>query len=143
MKAALAAAFAGLLFALGLGIGGMTQPEKVVGFLDVAGRWDASLVFVMVGALAVHAGLRPLILRRRAPVLSSAFPEAPPARLDAGLCAGAAIFGVGWGLSGYCPGPAVTSMASGHLTPILFVASMLAGMALFGWLSKRPSQECS
>ena len=132
MKTALVAALAGLLFSLGLGLGGMTDPAKVMGFLDVTGAWDARLLFVMAGAVGTHALLRYLILRRRrVPVLAQAFPAVGKARPDARLVAGSALFGIGWGLSGYCPGPAFTSLASGAGTVLLFVAAMLGGMWLF------------
>ncbi|MBJ6764101.1 YeeE/YedE family protein [Myxococcaceae bacterium JPH2] len=131
MKAGFMAALAGLLFALGLGLGGMTDPAKVVGFLDFAGAWDPSLAFVMGGALAVHAPLQRLIRRRRSPVLATEFPARSKARVDLRLVGGAALFGVGWGLAGYCPGPALVSLASGTGTALLFGASMLGGMLLF------------
>jgi uncharacterized membrane protein YedE/YeeE len=131
VKALLSAGLAGLLFSLGLGLGGMTDPAKVVGFLDVAGAWDPSLAFVMGGALAVHAVARRLILRRKTPVLAPAFPDVGQTRVDGRLVAGAALFGVGWGLAGYCPGPALTSVASGAWSALLFSGSMLAGMWLF------------
>jgi uncharacterized membrane protein YedE/YeeE len=118
----------GVVFALGLGVSGMTRPEKVLAFLDVGGRWDPSLALVMVGAIAVHATLRRAIVRRPAPLLAPAF--ALPARrdIDAALLVGAAIFGVGWGLAGLCPGPALTVLASGRLAAVVFVLAMLAGM---------------
>ena len=138
MKAALAAGLAGILFSLGLGLGGMTDPAKVLGFLDVAGAWDASLLFVMAGAMGTYTLLRLLILRsRQRPVLAPAFPELGKARPDARLVAGAALFGVGWGLAGYCPGPAFTSVASGAGTVLLFVAAMVGGMLLFQLWEKR------
>ena len=131
MKAIVSAGAAGLLFALGLGLGGMTDPARVVGFLDFTGAWVPSLAFVMGGALGTHALLRRLILRRRAPVLAPAFPVTTNSRLDARLVGGSALFGVGWGLAGYCPGPAFTQLASGSGTLLLFVAAMVAGMGLF------------
>ena len=138
MKAVLASGLAGLLFALGLGLGGMTDPARVLGFLDVAGAWDPSLAFVMAGALGTHALLRRLILRRARPVLAPAFPSFGATRPDARLVAGSALFGVGWGLAGYCPGPALTSVASGASTVLLFVAAMGAGMLLFQvWMKAR------
>ncbi|NMO18199.1 YeeE/YedE family protein [Pyxidicoccus fallax] len=133
MKAVLMAGLAGLLFALGLGIGGMTDPAKVVGFLDVAGDWDPSLAFVMAGALGTHALLRRLILRRKQPVLAPTFPSLKQARVDGRLVGGAALFGIGWGLAGYCPGPALTLLVTGGPTVLLFIASMLAGMGAFRW----------
>ncbi|MCP3101140.1 YeeE/YedE family protein [Myxococcus sp. K15C18031901] len=137
MKASLAAGLAGLLFAVGLGLGGMTDPAKVVGFLDVAGAWDPSLAFVMAGALGSHALLRRLILRRRRPVLAPAFPTAGTTRVDARLVAGAALFGVGWGLAGYCPGPALVVLPVGGATVLLFVVGMVVGMGAFRWWESR------
>jgi len=118
----------GLLFALGLGVSGMTRPEKVLAFLDVAGRWDPSLAFVMLGAIGVHAVLLRVILRRRAPLLAPAFALPVRSEVDARLLVGAAIFGVGWGLAGLCPGPAVTVLASGRMLGVAFVLAMLVGM---------------
>lgn len=131
LRVPLAAFAAGLLFALGLGIGGMTQPARVIGFLDVAGRWDPTLALVMAAALAVYAPLYRLSVRRRAPLLGERF-EVPTRRdLDPALLLGAAVFGVGWGLAGFCPGPAIVSLASGRLDPLVFTAAMLAGMTLY------------
>ena len=139
MRLACAAFAAGLLFALGLGLGGMTQPARVIGFLDVAGRWDPTLALVMAAALAVYAPLYRLVVRRRAPLLGERF-EIPTRRdLDPALLLGAAVFGVGWGLAGFCPGPAIVSLASGRLGPLVFTAAMLAGMALYRRATK-PSQ---
>lgn len=131
MKAPLMAGLCGLLFALGLGLGGMTDPAKVVGFLDVAGAWDPSLAFVMAGALGTHAVLRRLVLRRKQPVLAPAFPSLKSARVDGRLMGGAALFGIGWGLSGYCPGPALATLPTGGSMVLLFVVAMLAGMGVF------------
>lgn len=124
------AAIAGALFAIGLAVSGMTIPAKIIGFLDVAGRWDPSLAFVMVGAIAVYATLLRLIRRRPAPLLASRFHWPTVHGIDARLVCGAAVFGVGWGLSGYCPGPALASLASGGLGAPVFVAAMVAGIAL-------------
>lgn len=140
MSALVAAAVAGLLFSIGLGLGGMTDPAKVQGFLDFTGAWDPTLAFVMGGALAVHAPLAWLIRRRKAPVLAPAFPSPPRARVDGRLLTGAALFGAGWGLAGYCPGPAFTSLASGTGLVALFVLSMLGGMWLFGWWERARAQ---
>lgn len=131
MKAVLMAGLAGLLFALGLGIGGMTDPSRIIGFLDVTGAWNASLLFLMAGAVGTHALLRLLILRRTRPVLAPAFPQLAKSKVDGRLVGGAALFGIGWGLAGYCPGPAFVSLAKGAPTVLLFVAAMLAGMGLF------------
>jgi uncharacterized membrane protein YedE/YeeE len=126
------AAFAcGLVFALGLGISGMTQPSKVLGFLDVAGAWDPSLMFVIAGAVLPGLVAFALILRRPAPLLEASFHMPTRRSVDARLIAGAALFGVGWGLSGYCPGPAVLSIATGAPGALVFVASMVVGMVAF------------
>jgi uncharacterized membrane protein YedE/YeeE len=126
----LVAFLAGVLFALGLGISGMTQPAKVLGFLDLGGPWDPSLAFVMIGAIGVHAPLARLILRRRAPLLVPAFSIPARRNVDARLLLGAAVFGCGWGLAGLCPGPAVTVLASGKPIALAFVGAMLAGTVL-------------
>ena len=126
----LAALAAGLLFGLGLAISRMIDPAKVQGFLDLAGRWDPSLAFVMLGALAVSAiGFR-LAARRPHPILESSFHTPAKTALDAPLIAGSLIFGAGWGLVGYCPGPALASLLLGRWETALFVAAMIAGMLL-------------
>ena len=130
----LVALVSGLLFAAGLALSGMTQPAKVTGFLDFAGAWDPSLAFVMVGAIGVAAVAFRVAARRDKPLLAAASFDVP-ARLgpvDRDLVLGAAIFGVGWGLSGYCPGPALESLASGRIGPVVFVVFMVGGMALEG-----------
>lgn len=133
-----AAAFAcGLAFALGLGLGGMTQPSKVVGFLDITGAWDPSLAFVMGGALGTHALLRRWIAARPAPLLGASFALPTRTDIDGRLLGGAAIFGVGWGLAGFCPGPAIVAAAGGASAAMVFVPAMLAGMALHRWLERR------
>ena len=121
MTAALAA-LAGIVFAIGLVIADMTSPARVVGFLDVTGAWDPTLAFVMAGAIAVYAPVARLAKGR----LWHAPPET---RVDLRLVVGAALFGVGWGLSGYCPGPALVSLGVAVETG-LFVVAMLAGIAL-------------
>jgi len=125
----IASAFgAGLLFGLGLWISGMARPEKVLGFLDVAGAWDASLLFVMGGAVAVT--LVAFRFLGKKPLFADGF-ELPSRRdIDLPLLAGAAIFGIGWGIGGYCPGPGLTALASLAIDPLVFVAAMLAGGAL-------------
>jgi hypothetical protein len=124
----LALAFAcGLVFAVGLALAGMTNPAKVVGFLDVTGAWDPSLAFVMGPALAVSAVAWRVSRRAAAPVLGGTFPEPPSGGIDARLVVGAVIFGIGWGASGYCPGPAIVSAAVVPGAPA-FVAAMLVGM---------------
>ncbi len=128
---AFAAFVAGLLFAAGLGLSGMTQPAKVRAFLDVRGAWDASLMFVMAGAVAITFLLFPLVLRRSAPLLEATFQVPKASNIDTRLAVGAAVFGVGWGLSGYCPGPAVVALAT--LQPgalAFFVATVVAAFTV-------------
>jgi uncharacterized membrane protein YedE/YeeE len=119
----------GALFAIGLVLSGMTAPAKVVGFLDVGGAWDPTLAFVMAGAIAVHAPIARLARRLRAPLFAPRFHGPAHAAIDPALIAGAAVFGVGWGLSGYCPGPALVSLGAGALPVLVFVAAMIAGVA--------------
>lgn len=126
----------GLVFAIGLCVSGMVRPSKVIGFLDVAGRWDPSLAFVMVGALAVFAASWRIVKRRRAPLLGGDFPAAPSPRIDAPLVVGAAIFGVGWGLAGYCPGPALVALVASP-SSLVFVVCMVAGMLLHHAVARR------
>jgi uncharacterized membrane protein YedE/YeeE len=120
----------GLVFACGLGLGGMTQPAKVLGFLDVFGAWDPSLAFVMGGAVGTHALLRALVVRRGAPVLESRFSLPTLTSIDGRLLAGAALFGVGWGIAGFCPGPAIVATGAGAQTAIVFAVAMVVGMFL-------------
>lgn len=131
MRPSISAFLSGLIFAVGLGLSGMTDPANVQGFLDIAGNWDFRLAFVMGGAVAVHAALRPLIHKRERPLFAEEFPSFPVPRVDPKLLGGAALFGVGWGLGGYCPGPALTSIASGAPQVLIFMAAMFAGMYLF------------
>ncbi len=129
---ALLALFAGLLFGAGLALGGMTDPAVVLGFLDVAGAWNPALAFVMGGALAVtFLGYR-LAFRRARPWLAGRFDLPPLRAIDARLLGGAALFGVGWGLAGYCPGPALASLPALHAGTAVFVVAMLAGLWLAG-----------
>ena len=128
---------AGGLFAIGLGVSGMAKPAKVTGFLDLFGAWDASLAFVMVGAIAVYFVAHRLILRRSRPLFDKRFHLPTRKDLDARLLIGAAIFGVGWGLGGYCPGPGLVSAATGALPAVAFVLSLAVGMKLEHALSRR------
>src|SRR5229473_4013599 len=127
MKASLTSFISGVIFALGLGISGMTRPPKVIGFLDFFGNWDPSLAMVMIGAIAVYFVAYRLSTRMEAPLIAARFPVPSLTNLDARLIAGAAIFGAGWGLGGFCPGPAITSLASGAAPVIIFVTAMAAG----------------
>jgi uncharacterized membrane protein YedE/YeeE len=136
MNALLTSFVSGMVFALGLGISGMTRPVKVIGFLDFFGAWDASLAFVMIGAIAVYFAAYQWSGKMSSPLLAADF--SPPKRsdLDAKLIAGAAIFGAGWGLGGFCPGPALTALASGAPPVLIFVAAMMAGMWLHIWVTE-------
>jgi uncharacterized membrane protein YedE/YeeE len=130
----------GLLFACGLAVGGMTRPAKVLAFLDVAGDWDPSLAFVMVGAIAVHATAMRFILRRERPLFASRFVLPSRVDLEPRLIGGAALFGIGWGLAGYCPGPAVTALGAGVGAAMVFVPAMLAGMFVVRLFLEPPAQ---
>jgi uncharacterized protein len=124
----------GFIFGLGLCLSRMTDPAVVQGFLDLAGAWDPTLVFVMASGVAVtFIGYR-FVLRRKQPIWAAKFPPPVSGMVDTSLLSGAAIFGVGWGLAGYCPGPAVVSLASGRRAVILFVIAMLAGMIAVRWM---------
>lgn len=126
----LSAFAAGLLFGLGLIVSHMANPAKVLGFLDLAGRWDPSLAFVMGGAIAIGS-LAFAFARRRATSLLGAPMSWPTATgIDRPLVVGSALFGISWGLAGFCPGPALVTASSGQPRAVLFVAAMLAGMAL-------------
>src|SRR5690606_20658314 len=127
------------------GISGMTKPSKVVGFLDLFGAWDPSLAFVMMGGVVVYGVLFRLIVRRKAPLFSTRFHLPTRADLDVRLVLGSALFGIGWGLGGYCPGPGVVSLASGSLPAIVFVVSMAVGAkaehALRWWRASAAGQD--
>lgn len=123
----LAGLASGLLFGAGLVVSGMTHPANVLAFLDVFGRWDPRLAFVMLGAIAVHAPALRLLARRPAPWLAASYSVPPPPRIDARLVLGALVFGVGWGLSGYCPGPALASLPAAGPRGLAFVASLALG----------------
>ena len=132
------ALFAGTLFGVGLAVSGMTNPQKIIGFLDVAGEWDPTLMFVMGGALLVTIPAFRLILGRPRPLLADGFVLPTETALDGRLLGGATLFGVGWGLSGLCPGPAVVAIVTG-LTPVFaFVAAMVGGMAIYMGIFERP-----
>jgi uncharacterized membrane protein YedE/YeeE len=139
----LSAFVSGLLFGLGLVISQMINPAKVLAFLDVLGRWDPSLALVMVGAIAASSFGYMVAKRRGVPVLAPRL-EIPTRRdLDSRLVAGAALFGVGWGLVGLCPGPALAILPLGLWQAFLFVAAMLAGVAAFGMLPSASPQPAS
>ena len=130
----------GTLFGAGLAIGGMTDPERVRGFLDLFGAWDPTLAFVMLGAVAVMAVAWRVRDRMRRPLFAEQFSLPDRSDLDMKLVAGAALFGIGWGLAGLCPGPALAALALAPGSALLFVAAMLAGMAVHRLLPS-PSQR--
>jgi len=123
-----AAAIAGAMFGAGLLLSGMTRPDKVLGFLDVTHDWDPSLAFVMMGAIGVHAIAYRRIIRRARPLFDTGFHLPAQCTVDRRLVTGAVVFGVGWGLAGYCPGPALVAGASGASAALVFVVAMLLGM---------------
>lgn len=129
----------GLIFAAGLVLSGMTDPARVLGFLDLAGDWDPRLAFVMVGAIGVHFTWLRLAPRLQGPD-ARAFSLAPHARVTRPLLLGAALFGVGWGMAGYCPGPAVVSVGLGVREGGVFFAAMLGGMGLYRWFASRGAE---
>jgi uncharacterized protein len=135
--AQIAAAFAvGIIFAFGLAVSEMINPARVIGFLDVSGGWDPTLLLVMAGALAVTVPIFPVILHRSKPFLAAQFSLPTKTQVDLPLLFGAATFGAGWGLAGFCPGPALAALASGSPKVILFVIAMLLGQ----WLASRLEQ---
>ena len=140
MNHAIIAFITGVLFALGLGISGMTDPAKVIGFLDVTGAWNPSLTLVMGGGVLVYFVAFRRITRRSAPLFGGKFGIPSRRDLDPKLLAGSALFGIGWGLGGYCPGPALTSAATGAAAPLTFVAAMLLGMAAHSAYNKALSR---
>ncbi len=127
----------GLLFGLGLLLSGMADPGKVLGFLDVFGSWDPSLAFVMGGAIAVGFFAFAMAKKRTTTFLGTALHLPKSSQIDKRLLIGALLFGAGWGLAGFCPGPGLVSLASGQGKAAVFVLAMLAGMILFEWIDRR------
>lgn len=141
LKQNFAALVSGLIFAIGLGLSGMTKPDKVMGFLDFFGEWDPSLALVMGAAVAVHALIFRIVLKQKQPLFGGRFSIPTRTDIDVRLVAGAAIFGAGWGLGGFCPGPALTSLPTGSLSALIFVGAMFLGMAAFkAWEEFRASK---
>ena len=137
---ALIAFASGLVFGLGLIISGMANPAKVLGFLDLAGAWDPSLAFVMGGAVLVTAAGFALLRRRRVSLSGEPMRWPTATRVDLRLAVGSMAFGAGWGLVGFCPGPALVAAAAGVTEALIFVAAMVAGMAIFSVLEKFKSR---
>jgi hypothetical protein len=125
------ALLSGLVFGLGLIVSGMADPAKVLGFLDLAGAWDPSLALVMAGAIGVAAPAFFLARRRSRSLLGAPMQWPVAQRIDRRLLAGSAVFGIGWGLAGFCPGPGLVAVGMGEAGAVVFVAAMLAGMAIF------------
>ncbi|RQS36495.1 hypothetical protein DIE03_04970 [Burkholderia sp. Bp8992] len=127
----------GLLFGIGLIVSGMANPQKVLGFLDLAGRWDPSLAFVMAGAVGVAVFAFAWAKRRTLSWLGLPIRLPAVRAITVRLVAGSAVFGIGWGMAGFCPGPAIVSIGFGSAKGIAFVVAMLAGMAIFEWVERR------
>ena len=123
---------AGIIFGSGLALSQMTDPERVLGFLDIAGRWDPTLLLVMGGALAVTVPMFPLVLRRERPLNGEKFRLPIKTTIDPPLVIGAAIFGVGWGIAGFCPGAALAALGTGSPAVMVFIGAMIAGQWFAG-----------
>ncbi|HET7787717.1 MAG TPA: DUF6691 family protein [Myxococcales bacterium] len=131
MKTGISSLLIGAMFGFGLALSGMGQPQRVIGFLDWTGAFDPTLLFVMGGAVTVHFAGQRLARLRKAPLLVPAYPAYPYTRIDGRLLLGSALFGIGWGLVGFCPAPGILSAAAGTREGLLFVVSMAGGMAIF------------
>ena len=125
------ALLAGLIFGVGLIVAGMTDPSKIIGFLDIAGVWNPSLAFVMVGGIAVATLAFRFAASQTQSFFGNAFQIPTATQIDWRLIIGSLLFGIGWGLAGYCPGPALASIATGGSKPVVFTLAMLGGMAIF------------
>ncbi|MET4161220.1 putative membrane protein YedE/YeeE [Marinobacterium sp. MBR-111] len=139
MKQLLAALAAGALFGFGLGLSQMIDPTKVTNFLDLLGSWDPSLAFVMAGGLLVNALLTPLILKQKRPLLAEFFRLPTKAEIDKRLVIGGVVFGVGWGLAGYCPGPMITSLSFADSDILTVVMAFVVGTFAARWVLHRSS----
>lgn len=131
------ALLAGLVFGVGLIVSGMANPERVLGFLDLAGNWDPSLAFVMAGAIAVGAIAFTFARKRTVSLLGLQMKMPTATQLDRRLVGGSLMFGVGWGIAGFCPGPALVALGAGEVKAVVFVAAMLVGMAVFELFERR------
>ena len=133
----LSALLSGLVFGLGLIVSGMANPAKVLGFLDLAGAWDPSLALVMGGAIAVGFFAFLIAKNRTRSFIGAEMKLPTTSSIDRRLLAGSALFGAGWGIAGFCPGPGLVALGMGEPKAIVFVAAMLVGMVIFSWLEKR------
>lgn len=134
--ACLGALLSGLVFGLGLIVAGMANPEKILGFLDLAGAWDPSLALVMVGAIGVGIIAFTQAKRRSRTLLGLPMQIPSAHHLDRRLIVGSLVFGVGWGIAGFCPGPAIVAVGAGEMKAVIFVAAMLVGMGIYEWLTQ-------
>lgn len=141
MKYNIIALIVGLLFGLGLALSQMIDPERVIGFLDVTGTWDPTLLFVLGGATGVTLATFRFILGRPAPFFAPRFYLPTRNSIDAKLLGGAAIFGIGWGMAGYCPGPGISALVLGSWNPVLFVGALVAGSFLYSRLEGRTQYQ--
>jgi uncharacterized membrane protein YedE/YeeE len=129
----------GFIFALGLGISGMTRPDIVKGFLDIWGNWNPALIGVMAGAIAIHSIAFYLVKHRKSPLFDTQFYLPTKKSIDKKLILGSILFGIGWGWAGICPGPGIVSLMSGQINILIFIVSMIAGMYFFKLIEKRIS----
>lgn len=134
----LSALLSGLVFGFGLIVSGMANPAKVLGFLDLAGAWDPSLGLVMTGAIVVGFFAFLVAKKRTRSFLGYEMKLPTASAIDKRLLTGSALFGAGWGLAGFCPGPGLVALGMGEIKAVVFVAAMLAGMVIFTWLEKKP-----
>jgi len=132
---------AGVIFGLGLIVSGMADPAKVLGFLDLAGAWDPSLAFVMAGAISVAAVAFAVARKRTVSFLGAAMNLPKTRRIDRRLVAGSLMFGIGWGVAGFCPGPGLVALGMGEIKALVFVVAMLAGMELYVVLERRKQRQ--
>lgn len=137
MKVVISAFVSGLLFAIGLGVAGMTDPAKVIGFLDFFGTWDPTLAFVMVGGIFAYSIGYRVITKRKAPLFAGGFSLPNRKDLTPQLVIGSALFGIGWGTGGLCPGPGIVSLSTGAIPVITFTAAMLVGMGLYKYVYEK------
>lgn len=137
------AVLAGLLFGLGLGLSQMIDRDRIIGFLDVAGDWDSTLLFVLGGAVAVTVIAFRFVLKMPQPFFAEKFRLPTKQDIDLPLITGAAIFGIGWGLAGYCPGPAITALVLGRWNPVLFVIGLTAGLLAYRGYTNRSAKHHS
>ncbi|MBE0484845.1 DUF6691 family protein [Marinobacter sp.] len=143
MKYSLASLFAGLLFGFGLIVSGMANPEKVLGFLDIAGLWDPSLAFVMGGAILVGVFAFALARKRTLSFLGFEMKLPTNNRIEKRLVIGSLMFGIGWGIAGFCPGPGLVALGAGEFKAVVFVGSMVAGMILFEAIERKKAASAA